>query len=226
MKKIFVSCDLPQSTKSIISKYGTISELPSHPDMPDAISSHPDALMVNICDRLFVVGNYDFDIKSVPFATFTNEKPFPKYPHDTLVNCFIISDILFAGKNISSDILMYAEECGIEYVPLNQGYAKCSTLVYKDSIVTSDKGIFEKANNKGIDSLLITQGHIGIKEYDYGFIGGASCVIEDNVIFFGDIRKHPDYISIKEFLIGKGAKVICDDTYELFDYGGIVTINI
>ena len=225
VKKIFVSCELPSSAKSILSKYGSIVELPAHPDMPDAISSHPDALMTKIRDRLFVIGNYDFDINSVPCAVFTSERPKPVYPYDTLVNCFTIGNILFSGKNISKDILMYAKECKMEHVLLNQGYSKCSTLVYKDSVISTDKGIADKAKNCGIDSLLITPGYIGIKEYDYGFIGGASCVIDDDVIFFGDIRKHPDSEKIIAFLKDIGANIIYDEKCDLFDYGGIVVIG-
>ena len=222
MKNIFVSCEMPSTTETILNKYGNVIELPGHPNLPDAISSHPDAIITKIGSKFFALKDYMYIRDYMRDVTFTSEMPTKIYPYDALVNCFVIDDILFSGKNISSCIKKYASDQYMVHIVVNQGYTKCSTLVYKNNIITSDTGIYSKAKDNNINALLISPGHIRIKDYEYGFIGGACGVIDDNVVFFGKLKNHPDYYSIKEFLSDCGANIIEDDTYDLTDFGGIV----
>ena len=73
---------------------------------------------------------------------------------------------------------------------------------------------------------MISQGNIELDGYDYGFIGGAGGRIDDNtVIFFGNIEKHPDYISIKEFCAKHSVTIKClCKNMPLTDIGGIVKV--
>ena len=80
--------------------------------------------------------------------------------------------------------------------------------------------------NDGVDVLVISSGNIVLEGYDYGFIGGASGKLNDeSVIFFGNIKKHPDYRAIKAFLYKHKSNMIiaCEDM-PLTDIGGIVKI--
>ena len=102
---------------------------------------------------------------------------------------------------------------------MNQGYAKCSTAVCDRGIITADETIYSACCENGINALKITQGNVKLSGYEYGFIGGASGIIDGKLTFFGDIRKHPDYLKIKEF---------CDFDYipdfALTDVGTIMCI--
>ena len=118
-------------------------------------------------------------------------------------------------------MLAYAKLCGYETVNVSQGYAKCSTLLFDDALVTADTGIYRAAQERGIDALLIRPGYIGIEKYDTGFIGGASAKIEDGKIaVFGDIKKHSDGEKITQFIAQKGLKVISLGRGPLTDLGG------
>ena len=92
---------------------------------------------------------------------------------------------------------------------VQQGYTKCSIcVVSENAIITSDIGIHCKAKESGIDSLLISPGYIDLPGYKYGFIGGASFKISDNVIAFtGSLDSHPDKDNIEHFLCKYDEKV-------------------
>ena len=67
---------------------------------------------------------------------------------------------------------------------------------------------------------LISQGGIKLDGYSYGFIGGASCVAEDTVYFFGDIKKHRNYGEIHDAIKSLKMKEISISLEDVFDFGG------
>ena len=77
----------------------------------------------------------------------------------------------------------------------------------------------------GCDVLLIQPGHIDLPGYDYGFIGGASFVYENKVIFFGNIEGHPDYTEIRDFIDEAGYEMIYEKNTQLTDLGGAVVLT-
>ena len=81
-------------------------------------------------------------------------------------------------------------------INVKQGYTKCSTcIVNNHAIITSDISIAKALSLEKIDVLLIPPGDILLPGLNYGFIGGATGLIEDNVLaFYG----HLDY-----YLYGK-----------------------
>ena len=139
---------------------------------------------------------------------------------------FILSfkKYLFANvAHTSADVLEYARLCEYELVNVAQGYAKCSTLLLDEAVITADTGIYRAAKERGIDALLISPGNIGIEKYDTGFIGGASAKIaEGKVAVFGNIEKHPDGENILGFAKKHDTQIISLGHSALFDYGGIV----
>ncbi|MBQ0125453.1 MAG: hypothetical protein KBS59_03910, partial [Clostridiales bacterium] len=57
---------------------------------------------------------------------------------------------------------------------------------------------------------------------EYGFIGGACGNISENeILFFGDIEKHPSCEQIRDFCQKHGVKIISGKG-NLFDFGGFV----
>ena len=72
--------------------------------------------------------------------------------------------------------------------------------------------------------LLIEKGHIELPGFDYGFIGGASFVYEDKVIFFGNIERHPDFENIKDFIEATEYELIYNNSIPLTDIGGAVIL--
>ena len=159
---------------------------------------------------------------------FCNKKAGNKYPEDILLNFLHLNNTLYGKLSaIDKNLLDYCKENNIRTVNINQGYARCSTLVLnKKTVITSDLSIEKALKKDGVEVLLISSGSIVLDGYDYGFIGGASGKIDENtVVFLGNVTNHPDYRRIENFCENHNIsiKIICKDM-PLTDIGGIVKI--
>lgn len=156
------------------------------------------------------------------------DTPYGDYPTDTAFNALTVGGCIFARlSSLSPYICEYAKARGIEAVNVKQGYAKCSTLALAgaNAAITADVGMEKALSSHGVDTLMIERGHIALDGCEYGFIGGASFVLESThtVYFFGNIEAHPDGEIIKKFLAAHGYQAVSLDG-ELTDYGGAVII--
>ncbi len=166
------------------------------------VSAHPDMTLTQIED-IFVASPDSFEY----YKSFLGEKVIcgkreikPHYPHDIAYNVLTYKGVAFANfAYTDSVVIKELEKRKIKPVSIKQGYAKCSSCVTENGIITADTGIFLACRENGINALEITPGYVELKGYDYGFLGGASGVIDGKTVFFGDIRKHPDFLKIKEF---------------------------
>ena len=70
--------------------------------------------------------------------------------------------------------------------------------------------------------LLIRPGYISLPGFSYGFIGGASGRVGDEMIFSGNVAAHPDFEAIRSFVEEHGAKLKYFPEYELTDIGSII----
>ncbi len=195
--------------------------LPSEPSLPEPVSAHADMLMFgNIVQKDYYERNKElfreYDI------VLAEEKFGNEYPKDVLLNAFAVGDTLFGRlESLSGEV----KKLYPKVINLRQGYAKCSTLLFGNNAITADKGIASVLTEYGLNVLVITPGHIALPGYDYGFIGGASFVYENKIIFFGNIEEHPDYAFIKNFITSAGYELIYDKNEKLTDFGGGVMIN-
>lgn len=157
------------------------------------------------------------------------DKAGEKYPENILLNFLFFKNCLFGKKKyIDNSLREYCVRNRIEIINVNQGYCRCSTLVISENAaITADEGIEAALKSKGAEVLKISSGHITLDGFDYGFIGGAGGRIDENtVVFFGNVKKHPDYESIKLFCERHNAeiKIICKNS-SLTDIGGIVKLK-
>ena len=107
-----------------------------------------------------------------------------------------------------------------------QGYTKCSVCVVSDNaIITADRAIATACAAVGIDVLTVSEGHISLPPYNFGFIGGASCACGDNVYFCGSLDTHPDGESIKEFCKNHGKLAVSLSDGELQDVGSLFFVG-
>lgn len=149
-----------------------------------------------------------------------------KYPNNILLNAIYIDGYLICKEySVAHQLIEYAKNNHIKILNTNQGYSRCNALILKNrAVITSDPSICKATACAGINTLKIASGSIYLDDNNYGFIGGASGVIGDTVLFFGDIRTHPDYKRITEFIKNEGMEYICLCDGVLKDIGGLVGI--
>ena len=209
--------------------------LPQYSRLQNGVSSHPDMLLFICKDKYFCTKEYReiaggaFDIieKLGYSPILCDEFPSPDYPNDIIFNALNMGDHIFClEKKLSKEIKSYADKHGISIINVKQGYTKCSVCKVSDkAMITSDRSIAHSAKNVGIDVLSISQGHVNIKGYDYGFIGGASGESEDTVYFCGNVMMHPDGEAIIDFCQKHEKRYVSLSNEPLFDVGTLFFLS-
>lgn len=150
-----------------------------------------------------------------------------QYPGDVLLNAAragnkLIGKLSALDKNIND----YCFKNHLQIINVNQGYAKCSTVIVNDrSIITADQSIANAALKNEMDVLMIQPGYVELKGYDYGFIGGTCGKIGKNLIAFtGNIELHPDFTKIRNFCSLRNVNVLSLTNTPLQDIGGIIPL--
>ena len=231
-KKILaVDCRINTKSCETLEKSGyKLLKIPLINSFDEPVAAHPDMCVLKLGKQLFVrdsvkeLFTYYSEIE-VTGETSGLEKL--KYPYDVSLNCAVVGKRLICNeKHTDKKVLAFARELKYEIINVNQGYAKCSTCVVGDNgIITEDESIEQACRKSGIDELKIAKGHVRLNGYNYGFIGGCSGLIEDNLLAFnGNVFLHPDGEAIHAFCRKHGTEVLnlCDEP--LYDVGSIVRL--
>lgn len=151
-----------------------------------------------------------------------------KYPLDAALNGAAIGHCLvYNPKTLLQEIVWHYTKQNMRLLPVKQGYTKCAVAILNArAIITADQGIASVCRTAGFDVLQVAPGGIGIKEYEYGFIGGCCGLITPNAMAFsGDISQHPQYREINTFLQKHHIEAICLTKGPLWDIGGILPLQ-
>lgn len=199
------------------------------------VQYHPDMVLFYTQDKTFICepSVYHYYVKTLsPYGIKLVQgktRLMGNYPQDIAYNIAKVGNYAL-GKFASCDpfIKNYLIQANCTLIDVGQGYAKCSTcIVNPNSIITSDASIYQKAVMHHIDALMIEPGNITLKGYDYGFIGGAGGLIDENTfLFFGDITKHKNFPKIQHFFNKKNVKLQWINQFPLTDVGTIMSIDI
>ncbi len=154
-------------------------------------------------------------------VSFSESHVSGSYPNDCRLNFALLSGKIIGRTDIADEAIKNIDCCIIN---VKQGYAKCSTcIVNENAVITDDMSIKKVCVKNKIDVLFIGKGDIALPGHEYGFIGGASALIDKNhIIFFGDITKHRDFCKIDTFLNKHGCKYSFLNNHVLTDIGGMV----
>ncbi|MDP4152272.1 MAG: hypothetical protein Q8865_02365 [Bacillota bacterium] len=199
----------------------------SCPDLAGPVSDHPDMQLLHTGGRTFVLAANSallFDTQKIGMNAVYAEKLKHDYPDDIMLNAAILDDKMFCLKKHISKKLF---EFPFKVISVKQGYSKCSICVVdENSIITEDLSIHEAAMRNGIASLLITKGYVSIDGYDYGFIGGATGKLSENLLAFtGKIDSHPDKDKILNFIDARNIKPLFLTDKDIFDVGSIIPVK-
>lgn len=227
----------PEDIRSSLSSFGfELLPMPKSDRLAEPVSAHPDM-------RIFILGKKVFlsseEKDELSFITdkleasgyeiiYSSVSLFEKYPNNIAFNCFTVGQFLFGKlQNLAPEILDEAKNQGYTPISVNQGYAKCSTLIVdENSIITTDPSIYTAVTKVGIEALFINNPETAIMLHGYscGFIGGASGANADTVYFCGDIGLHPDGIRIREFCEKHKKTVVSLGDQRLLDIGSILFV--
>ena len=224
---------LPLPCQHALSSLGfTLVPLPPFPCLPQPVASHPDMLLFRMDNKLFCHRDYapiaDRQIQTILSKTdldliLTDDPVSDVYPHDVSLNLVFTRNILLGKTDaMAQKVKRHANSLDIPVFPVKQGYTKCSCVVLENAVITSDTSIAKAASKAELDCLLISQGNVTLKGYDYGFIGGASGVYQKTVFFCGNIKKHPDEERIANFCHLHGYEVHSLSDEPLFDAGTLM----
>jgi len=193
------------------------------------VSGHPDLSLCAIGDT-FVAEKTAYAYYREKLAgkrVICGETTLDKhYPSDIAYNVLISENIAFANVAFL-DSVVKRELAGlnIRLISVNQGYARCSTVALKNGLISADPSIIRAARDAGVDVLPIAPGMVELAGYNYGFLGGASGLIDNRLFFFGNIKKHKNYKEIKDFTLKKGISIEYIDLLPLTDIGTIIGID-
>jgi len=179
------------------------------------------------CDK--VTGAHaDMQLCSIGGKIIKAASPLPdSYPGCAAYNALAFGKYFVHRLDITAPVLLKeAENQELELINVKQGYAKCAcVIVDENSIITADRGICRALENKA-NVLLIESGHVKLDGYDYGFLGGASGLINGTLLFCGDLEQHPDFERIMDFMSARNVKTEYIKGLELADIGSFIEENV
>ena len=213
MSKIYLS----ESANPILVEYlksigHEISFVFQGPHTYSPVNSHPDIYLCKLGFRRIFYGNPDllgFD-----------------YPENVKYNAVCLGKYFIHNLDYTSpELLDEARHSGKICVDVPQGYTKCNmAVVHDEAAITADQGIANALKETDIDLLLVSQGHVLLKGFPYGFLGGASGKVDDKMVFHGDLSAHPDFGKIKDFVEKHKCKLVYFEEFELEDIGSIIEV--
>ena len=204
MKNVIVDYRIQNEERDclILNGYNILTCPPSNL-LYEAVCGHPDMLMHISGDNIIVhrdmSSEFTQDLVSLNYEVSRSISTLhSKYPNDICLNALSIDNLFVHSINFTDTTLLSLVK-NKKFINVKQGYTKCSTcMVNNKAVITSDISIAKALNAEGVDVLLLPAGDILLPGLDYGFIGGATGLIEDNVLAFYGHLDH--YLYGKEVL--------------------------
>lgn len=242
MSTIYLSENANELLKKYLRDKGhCICEIKRTDAVYDAVSSHADIYLCPLSCGLVVAQeqyalmleqlvdqseNRSSELNELVYTIGSSPLGF-EYPENVKYNAVQMGKHFIHNIKYTDKLLLdMAKRLKLNIIPVKQGYTKCNMVVLDDqSAITSDAGLAKALISNGIDVLTITPGHVRLKGFPYGFLGGTSGRVGDEILFNGNLSAHPDYVAIKAFIKGKSLKIKDFEEYPLEDIGSILQIN-
>ena len=204
MKYVIVAENFPEDSAEKLKAYGEVVRTRANKNLLRGLDTHPDILLHPLPSGELVVDrdNLEYYKKIFPDKKIlpSHSKLSKKYPKDVPLNAFTFKNYFIHNLKYTDKVLLdYYKNSGYEMKNIKQGYAKCSSLVTEDFIITSDGGIYESLRDF-IPIYKIKHGEIRLQNFNYGFIGGASGVLGKKIFFTGDLSHHSSHEEILKII--------------------------
>lgn len=235
VSKILIDKKIQKDIQDSLEKIGVaIIKTDSKERLYSAVNSHPDMSFVHIRENIIVVepttkADMIYMLEKEGFRVIRGETVLEsRYPKSIHYNVCIIAGFAIHNTKYTDPILReLIDKEDMDWVHVNQGYSKCSiSVVNKNSIITSDNGIAKIMERKGFDVLHIPpQKTIKLKGLDYGFIGGASGLLKDDIwALTGALDTLESAKEIEDFIKQKNLQVLSLTKGEVWDIGSIIPL--
>lgn len=228
MKYVIVAENFPEESAEKLKTYGKVVRTRANKNLLKGLDTHTDILVHPLPNGDFVVDrdNLKYYKKILPDKNIlpSHSSLSKEYPKDIPLNAFSFKNYFIHNLKFTDKVLLdYYKNSGYQMIDIKQGYAKCSSLVTEDFIITSDGGIYESLRDL-IPIYKIKHGEIRLQNFNYGFIGGASGVLGKKIFFTGDFSHHSSYEEILKIIkkYNYEIEILSKDLIE--DFGSIYFI--
>ncbi len=196
-----------------------------------AVATHPDMSLFKYDEETLIASHESFEYYNEIFKATkinvinANEDPLEKYPGDVKFNALRVGERLICKKDVCAEAIMNSFDEG-KTINSSQGYVKCSVIdIGSEYFVTDDKYLQKIINGLGHKSILLDKGLVKIKDYDYGFIGGASGYARDKIFLTGFIKDETNRFRLEEFAREINKELIYLTEYDIFDVGTLMIME-
>ncbi len=196
-----------------------------------SVSTHPD-MQIHFLENNYAIcapSVYEYYKNTLPDYILLekgNSEIGYTYPENCAYNIAKVQNyILCNTKYADEKILDFYTKNHYKIIHINQGYSKCNVCPVSDKIfLTEDIGIYNKCKDELLP-ILLDRGFVELEGFDYGFIGGASGIFGNTLIFSGKINLHPNAETILNLIKNCGLKYIELSDNTLRDFGTIISFS-
>ena len=232
MKNLLVDFRISKTSEKTLLELGyNIVKTTKCDNLQDAVSGHPDMLVCRLSEKDFVAERTFYSIINPYFLKYNliagESKLNRDYPFDIAFNSARVGNYLICNEKYTDrKIIEYCFENNLKILNTKQGYTKCSIcIVSENAIITADKGIYKLAADNKIDALLISNKGIVLNGYNEGFFGGATGLLEKNLLAInGNAKLLADYDDIRAFCSNYGVDIISLSDEAIQDIGTIIRL--
>ena len=196
-----------------------------NPNLDKRIGDHPDL-------SLFVLDSENIILAEEVYSYYKDKLPgknlikgsstSKKYPRDSIYNLLTFKDFYIHNDFTEENIERSLKERNFKHLFVKQGYSRCSIIPLRESLITSDYGIYKALKDK-VNIILLDNDKIELDGFDRGFIGGTCGLVQDKLIFTGDISRHKSFDLIKKSCDRENIKIIYPEV-PLVDIGSLIWI--
>ena len=196
-----------------------------NPNLDKRIGDHPDL-------SLFVLDSENIILAEEVYSYYKDKLPgknlikgsstSKKYPRDSIYNLLTFKDFYIHNDFTEENIERSLKERNYKHLFVKQGYSRCSIIPLRESLITSDYGIYKALKDK-VNIILLDNDKIELDGFDRGFIGGTCGLVQDKLIFTGDISRHKSFDLIKKSCDRENIKIIYPEV-PLVDIGSLIWI--
>lgn len=224
--------ELCNIASALESKGVEVISIPAQPLFSRYEKSHADLRIHHLGGKDLIMYKEDEILSKILLdkgfnVLFAERKLTGKYPECAGLNALRIGNLLLcANKSVDPTLRRQAESRNLEIIYTAQGYSRCAAcVVSKNAVITSDPSIFAALEGR-MDVLKIEKGYIRLADTYDGMIGGASFMIDKNLLAFcGNVKAHPDFEIIEKFLKKHSVDYICLTDEMLTDVGTAVVLE-